>query len=251
MRHLAALKALAPADIGILRRVPRPAAWRCPNCCGPMRPGFNECYGCRRLWGQAPSELFGHIVPVTTSPEGGAWYSALVSYKHTDKSRWPLMATITGAFMEVHRGDMADLLGGDSELLCVVPSTRGAGGEKQPLFQVAKLISTRGDGLPQARAVLAHAGHPKRRNAYNPKMFTVVKRNLVRGRRILLLDDSWASGATMVSAAGALLDARAMSVVLLPIARLYNAPFWRGEPEVARVYERAMGRPWNVQEWPL
>ena len=231
--------------------VPAAAAWRCDTCCGPKSPEFPRCYGCRQLFGESPQELATCIVPITSAPEdGGAWYSTLISYKQTDKTRWPFLTAVVGGFIETHRQRIDALLGGEAEFLCVVPSTRGVDTNKQPLMQIARLVSAQGEEIPEAKPLLVHSGQPKQRNRYNPDLYYVQDPDLVRARRIILLDDSWASGASAISAAGVLLDRRAAAVIVLPIARLYNANYWDAQLGSDNGYSRAMKRRWQVDQWP-
>ena len=69
---------------------------------------------------------------------------------------------------------------------------------------------------------------------------------VIARKRIVLIEDTWITGATAVSAAGALLDAGADSVVIAPIARdfrvLYHA---EDHPYLAHI-----ARGYDVRFWP-
>ena len=182
--------------------------------------------------------------------DGGAWYSTLINYKKTDKSTWPFLTALIGAFIETHRERIDELLGGDADCVSVVPSTRPVIPAQQPLLRIARLVSGQVEGMPPTESLLVHSGAAKARNAYNPDLYHVHNPDFVRGKRIVLLDDSWASGATAISAAGSLLDRRAMSVVLVPIARLYNPSYWDAQLGTGNSYARAMKKKWDVDSWP-
>jgi hypothetical protein len=62
---------------------------------------------------------------------------------------------------------------------------------------------------------------------------------------VLLVEDSWVSGATPLSAAGALHAADA-EVLSLPIARVINNPGWWGD----NPYLTMMWEPYDVVRWP-
>lgn len=70
----------------------------------------------------------------------------------------------------------------------------------------------------------------------------------VAGKRVLLIEDSWTSGATAISAAGALLDGGAASVLIMPIARIIPSGFWPDD----HPYRTAMKLPWDPDsdQWP-
>ena len=77
----------------------------------------------------------------------------------------------------------------------------------------------------QLRQLLHHSGELVERFTYTPAAFEPDDR--VRGERVLLIEDTWVTGATVISAAGALLEHGAESVAVPPIARHLNKAFWR------------------------
>ena len=86
------------------------------------------------------------------------------------------------------------------------------------------------------------------RRTFNPRALAAL-RGAVEGRRILLIEDSWVTGATAVSAAGSLLAADAASVLILPVARVIDTGFW---PE-DHPYRTALREPWDPFDsnaWP-
>ena len=86
---------------------------------------------------------------------------------------------------------------------------------------------------------------PVSRWAYSPDSFTQGPEK-VTGARVLLLEDSWVTGATAMSAAGALLKFGASSVAVLPLARVVDQGFW----QLDHPYRRAMGKPYRFTAWP-
>lgn len=54
------------------------------------------------------------------------------------------------------------------------------------------------------------------------------------GKRVLLVEDAWVTGATAVSAAGSLVEAGAAEVLVLPIARIIDGGFGRVIPAFSR-----------------
>lgn len=82
------------------------------------------------------------------------------------------------------------------------------------------------------------------RQTYRPASFSTIAQ--VEGLRVVLIEDSWVSGATPLSAAGALHDAGA-SVLVLPIARVVDNPaYWGEHPYVTQMTEA-----YDVARWPI
>lgn len=46
------------------------------------------------------------------------------------------------------------------------------------------------------------------------------------GERIVIIEDTWVTGATALSAAGALHEFGAENVLIIPMARLINSSYW-------------------------
>lgn len=231
-------------DIG---SVPPPGDGVCEACCGPCRVGFSDCYVCARVFTEAPSSLQRRVVPLTSTLEEGPWYGQLIAYKTTSTAPWPLLGSLVLRFTSLHRTRLQSLLGGAPTAVCVVPSTRGIRVPDQPLHRMLLAMPRASDdALPAPAPLLEHTGKPVPRQSYTPSAFRPTRGAMVRRGRIVLVEDSWTSGANAMSAAGALLDAGAGSVVVLPIARLVKATFW-GEDHP---YLTAMRKPYDVRRWP-
>lgn len=146
----------------------------------------------------------------------GKWYSSLRNYKHGSKNDHTLISALIAAFLTAHHHRIQAILGGTISHVVVVPSTRGRPFSEQPLVAAVKRSALFGarllDGLTHIHGA---AIAPQQ---YKPEAFTAYPK-LVRGERIVLIEDLWVSGATAISGAGALLDAGAHSVVIVPVAR--------------------------------
>ena len=219
------------------------AGWICAQCLGPASEGFHWCMGCDRLFagGHAPRRLQAKVVPMTTALNPSAWYSRLLTYKKGSPEHLRLLGALAATWLERHRAAIAKLLEGEPDLLTVVPSKRGVEYARQPLRQA---LSYFGPPPLPLRQTLRHleGGH---RHQYTPEIFAPAGASLAE-QRIVLVEDTWVTGATAFSAAGALLAHGAKAVCILPLARSVDANFW-GEPHP---YRAAMRTPYDVALWP-
>jgi predicted amidophosphoribosyltransferase len=86
--------------------------------------------------------------------------------------------------------------GGPIDTITPVPSKRGIAYAHQPLRKLLSHFGAAvGETLRCARAALYG------RRSYTPEMFDLVTN--VRGKRLLVIEDTWATGATALSACGA------------------------------------------------
>jgi hypoxanthine-guanine phosphoribosyltransferase len=86
------------------------------------------------------------------------------------------------------------------------------------------------------------AGRP---GSYEPGIFDTVED--VDGDRVLLVEDTWISGATALSAAGNLLEAGANSVVIVPLAREMKLAYHR---DLSPEYISYLDGLYDVKSWP-
>lgn len=220
----------------------------CRLCLGPVTD-YRQCSACHLIFhvGAAPIALQACVVPMTSALNPSRWYTALAAYKrrfHRPYER--VLASVAHHFLSGLRTKIETALGGGIDVLTVVPSKRaGVTYETQPLRHALCLIEP-------IRALLREtlcydAGVAWSRRTYTPRAFTAGPAG-VEGKRVLLVEDSWVSGATAISAAGALLHLGAASVLIAPIARVIDGDYW---PE-DHPYRVAMREPWNpdAPTWP-
>jgi hypothetical protein len=214
----------------------------CEACLGPVAR-FARCYGCSSIFNAgAPEQLAGRIVPMTVALNPSPWYSRLVSYKGMQPGNGIVLAAVAHLFVTFHMPRLVALLGGPVDAYTIVPSTRGVEFEQQALRKVVQVSGLRGKFFQ----LLRHAkGTAIPRQSYAPKAFPVIES--VNAGRIVLLEDTWVSGSKALSAAGALLEAGAESVVILPIARMVEA---KGYFTDDHPYFTRMRHPYNIMAWP-
>lgn len=199
---------------------PRPGPGVCRDCFNLTR-GFAHCYACS----STPQRLAA-ILPISYSPAGGPLHGILSTYKRAaDPSVSEATAEIAAVlwrFLDVHESCLAHSAGVDRfELVTTVPSGDRARDEHHPLSRiVGELVGpTRGRYERLLR---------RTEIAVTPRRFHAARFEPARplaGGTILLIDDTWASGASAQSAAAALLAAGADNVAAVVVGRHLN-PGW-------------------------
>ena len=181
---------------------------------------------------------------MTTAINPSPWYTRLATYKTVHAEYQPTLAALAHAFLESNSAVIEDLLGGPPDCITVVPSKRGIGYEEQPLRRALSLVSSIERKLVHGLSYRTDASYDRQR--YDPSWFQAGHSDCAK-LRVLLIEDTWASGATCLSAAGALLDLGAAAVVALPLARCVTESFWRDHaPEYL---DAAEGR-YDPEAWP-
>ena len=89
------------------------------------------------------------------------------------------------------------------------------------------------------------SAEPVNRRHYNPSAFNPGPVS-VDGESVLLLEDSWATGATAISAAGAILNHGAAAVAVVPLARIVDSDYWPKD----HPYRQVMEQPYDPSSWP-
>ncbi len=227
----------------IIGSVPRSRpSFVCQQCLGPVL-GYTQCYGCMKLFGQAPEALAQSVIPMSTVTNPGLWYSALVNYKNGSNKDHTLVAAVIAAYLTAHEARIEEYPGGGITQVVVVPSTRGRGFDGHPLVAAVRRSSRFRDRL--VNALVPVPGATISRQEYKPALFEV-DTAIIRGGRIALIEDLWVSGATALSSAGALLAAGALSVAVLPVAREFRTDTGFCPPE----YTRETVAPYDIDRWP-
>jgi len=214
----------------------------CEECLGPVA-AYTRCPSCRRLFSDAPAQLEGMVVPMSTARNPSPWYSKLVAYKNFDPAAQMPIAALVHLFTLHHARPITELLGGEADVVAIVPSTRGKSFQQQPLRETLARSPHLREKL---QGVVSHRpGITVPRRTYTPEAFACTES--IQGTRVLLVEDLWVSGSKAISTAGAMLEAGAASVLIVPVARLVEAPgFYPAE----HPYYAAMAAPHDYTRWP-
>jgi hypothetical protein len=172
------------------------------------------------------------------------WYTRLVTYKTFRSDYQPTLAALAYTFLRSNSTPIQELSGGPPDCITLVPSKRGIRYEDQPLRRALSLVSSIQERLVHGLSYRLGASYERQR--YDPSWFQAAPTGL-SGQRVLLIEDTWASGATCLSAAGALLELGVKSVVVLPIARCITESYWRDH---APAYLDAVRTEYDPTAWP-
>jgi hypothetical protein len=205
-----------------------PFAAMCRICSDATSPGYTMCLSCRAV----ALGLGRPLVPVTfiraVGPNSGL-YRALRQYKSGEpgvaQRQERRLAAILDAFCARH---LAALAPDGLDLSVVVPS---APGNRPPPHPLARAVASAAH-LPPYRDVLhAAAGTIGHRQ---PALGAYRADPSVAGKRVLVVDDVYTSGAHLQSAGAALTDASAAAVTALVIGR-YDRGHTQSPPRCDRV----------------
>jgi hypothetical protein len=201
----------------------------CAVCRGPARPGFARCYQCARHDLLGPGLLADAVVPVSYAVKGTAFAASLWRYK-----TWPApdpgartsLLVLLLTFLHDHGRCVWRQAGMPPPgRLAVVPTGCGRPGP-HPLLE----LSARYLRLPVTRLVIrpGEQGRDPNGNRFSAE-------RTGRGAPVLLLDDTWVSGASAQSAAAALKQAGAGRVAVLVLGRHLDPADRLGGPLAARL----------------
>ena len=202
----------------------------CAVCRGPARPGCARCYQCARhetLLG--PGLLADAVVPVSYAVKGTPFAADLWRYKSwlapSAAARMSLLALLL-AFLHDHGACAWRQAGMRAPgQLAVVPTGGGRPGP-HPLLELSAPYLR----LPVARLVI-RPGEQGR----DPNVNRFMAMRTRRGADVLLLDDTWVSGASAQSAAAALKRAGARRVAVVVLGRHVDPASRLGWPLAARL----------------
>jgi hypothetical protein len=214
----------------------------CVVCRGPVRPGLARCYQCERHVFLAPGLLADVVVPISYAVKGTALGTDLWRYKSrrapSGCARTSLQALLI-AFLHDHGacvwppGGMPGL-----DRLAVVPTGCGRP-DPHPLLELAapylRLPATRLAIRPgtQGRELDVHRFRVDPADPADPA--DPVNPTPAGGGGVLLLDDSWVSGASAQSACAALKLAGARRVAIVVLGRHLDPADPAAGPLLARL----------------
>jgi hypothetical protein len=199
----------------------------CLVCCGPSLVGWRVCFACRWV-GLRLGLPLAPVLPVRLCPIPSPLYAVLMGYKEAPvaeaRHRFaPMVRQLFDDFLADHAPCASAAADGPVELAFPVPSTARPGGAPlEGLEGLARTVRTR---LPTARwspGLLVRTRAPLGHMWPDAGAFEVpaAAHGSVGGRCVVLLDDTYVSGARAQSAAGALRLAGARGVAIVALGRV-------------------------------
>lgn len=241
-------------DPNISIYVPVAPAWTdgvCEVCHNATTTGsrgtyYERCYNCLNL----PGGSVRIIVPISlVHKTESQLYASLRDYKSASpyitaaaraEHRLLLAATLQ-RFLRIHRPHIEQAAGVSWDTIQVVPSSR-PGRTEHPLEAVVRMAVLFRDELAQ---LLTRTGEPIGHQQPNPAAFAPL--GSVAGKKVLIIDDTFTSGARMQSVARALTSAGATIVAAVPIGRVIDT----GLDEKAAFWRRQRGIPFDFDSCAL
>ncbi len=211
---------------------PRRGPSVCTTCFN-FTDGYSRCYACD--YGQSVLDA---VTPISYSVAREQLHHALASYKRLDgevaRRLGASLAAILWRFLAEHESCVARAAGTDRfDLVTTVPSGDRARDERHPLrWIVGELVGpTRDRYHPILQRSHTHAV-PR---TFIPDKFAATNR--LNNRSVLLIDDTWTTGASAQSAAAALKAAGAGATAAVVIGRHLNRE-WHENDRRLRGIER-------------
>lgn len=207
-------------------RVPVPGAGPgvCARCHGPARRGRVECYCCvqvGRVLGEEGPDAGPPVVAMSLCRPGDELHGALRRYKDAPAVAARhhfagVVARFAQDFLAGH-GDCLEAAAGGWDGVVVVPSSGRGPVSGRPVCPFEAVVGEVPPLAEAPRVWLRRGRTPARHLAPSPHAFEVV--GAAAGRRLLVVDDTWVTGARARSAACALSRAGASVVGILVVGR--------------------------------
>lgn len=213
----------------------------CAICHGAPPKGFNRCRSCSQTTDQVshPVRL---VVPISLTEVRGQLHHVLWAYKresYPEKVRAPFRLQISALmtrFLGQHGNCIRRAAHQDWDAITIVPSSQGRAGV-HPLEDAIRLSPLL---LDQYQPLLRPGPGKADHNQASDQAYDVV--DSVSGMSVLLLDDTFTSGARAQSAASSLYCAGANVVAMVPIGRIINRDF---SHEASALLDRAKEEPFD------
>jgi predicted amidophosphoribosyltransferase len=220
---------------------PRRGSSVCGTCFN-FTDGYTRCYACDhgRL-------VLDAVAPISYSVAREQLHHALASYKRLDgdvaRRLGASLAAVLWRFLAEHERCLAQATGTDRfELVTTVPSGDRTRDDRHPLrWIVGELVAPTRD---RHERLLRRSDAEVPQRSFSPEKF--VATTSIEGRSVLLIDDTWTTGATAQSAAAALKAAGAGTVAAVVIGRHLNREWHENDKRI-----RGIARPFDWSKCAL
>lgn len=206
----------------------------CSTCHRDAPLPHRQCYRCNSHRELAGDQLADVVVPISIAFAGEQFAHDLRQYKRSPleaarKEKQRRLAVVLENYLRAHERCVAAACGvADFDVVTSVPSTKGL--DPHPLSAMLSRII--GQTRPRYRDLL-RIGADLGERVLHPDRFGAS--DDLRGRRVLLVDDTWTSGANAQSAAARLRLAGAERVAVVVLGRWFDADHGPAAPYVTNV----------------
>ncbi len=210
-----------PADralgFGHLLLTPRSGPGVCGYCFNLTR-GQARCFACENS-----HRVLDAVVPISYSVSLGQVHQLLAGYKRTAgagaQARIEALAAILSRFLDMHEPCVARAAGVDRfALVTTVPSSDITRDEHHPLRGIVSTLAA--PTTSRLERLLVRSPTPVTSRVFNARRYDAMRR--LHGEAVLLIDDTWTTGASAQSAASALKAAGAGTVAAVVVGRHIN-----------------------------
>jgi predicted phosphoribosyltransferase len=203
---------------------PRRGPGVCDRCFN-LTDGYSRCYACTHC-----EAVLDAVAPISYSVAHEQLHHALAAYKRLSGEVARRLRLQLGAvlwrYLALHERCLAAAAATRFGLVTAVPSGELTRDGSHPLSWIV------GDVVAPTRArykqLLRRSDAPIAPRTFNPAKFTALRS--LDGESVLLIDDTWTTGANAQSAAAALRAAGAGAVAIVVIGRHVNRE-WRGNDQ--------------------
>ena len=205
--------------------VPVPPAGKgvCERCHNHPKSDFRLCYSCWEVESQVSSPCH-LVVPVSLYEVPSQLHQYLRDYKDSQDARVrhdfsAKVVCLLCYFLSQHKHCIEAAAGGGLNIITSVPSTSGRQGEHPLVTALRRVPRFFQDYEPLVVAGSVPLDHKKASDdGFRPA-------RPLAGERVLLIDDTFTSGARVQSAASALNNGGATVVAIVPIGRVIDPSF--------------------------
>lgn len=213
----------------------------CPTCFN-FTAGYDRCYGC--AYGQ---RVLDALAPISYSVGHEQLHHALASYKRLDgevaRRLGAILAAILWRFLTEHERCLAKAAGTRHfDIVTTVPSGDRVRDEHHPLRHIVSHLV--GPTRNRHQRLLRRTNDEVPPRAFSEQKFEPT--TSLNGQAVLLIDDTWTTGASAQSAAAALKTAGAGPVGAVVIGRHLNREWHENDRRL-----RGIGQPFDWSECAL
>ena len=220
------------ADLyGNFMLAPRPGPGVCDTCFDLIHEHATRCHRCVRDHGWIDA-----AVPISYSVAHEQLHHALRAYKRLPDSlarRFQIeLAAVLWRYLELHEPCLARAAGTASfDVVTAVPSGSREASDAHPLRRM--LTTLIGPTRDRYRTLLTRSPSRVEPRVFDQRKFSAVHK--LQDESVLLIDDTWTTGASARSAAAALKSAGAGTVAVLVIGRHLNRDWAQNDRRLSRL----------------